>query len=176
MATFTEEIRAGWLENMRERVGIANDRINELLTEIESKDPGVSVSLNKTRIKDWQKSRAKYSDFIDAIRVKPVGSRITPSEFFFAAFGDSKNFMTPDVVTKGVLGGNVFYEIAAGTDFEHKQIAGVSIEVLEADGKINRDDERSKLFHGPYPIDQCRDYIKDLRAAEKQTTLPVGEE
>jgi len=163
MAKLTEEIKAGWMEQIASRVAIINDRINELLVKIEQNDQGESITLNKHRLKDYQKDRAKWSDHKDALKLKPIGSNITPSELFFMAYGDSRNIMTPDLVAKGILNENTYYQIEAGTDFEHKPMAGVNVEILNADGKIDRDDARSKLFHGPYPIDQCREYVKELR-------------
>lgn len=163
MAILTESIKEGWFKDIQIKVDIINDRINELLVKIQVNDPGESLTLNKHRLKDWQNDRTKWSEFKDNLKIKPIGEKITIKEFFFMCYGTSKNFMTPDILKRGLINNNTFYEISAGTDFNHNPITGVSIEILKPSGEIDRHDDKSKLFHGDQSVTDCYEYVRELK-------------
>jgi hypothetical protein len=84
---------------------------------------------------------------------------MTAREILRAEYGDSKNFMTPEVLKVGKIDQGTAYEISSGSGFDPgTTIYGVSIVGVREDGSTYRSDA-SKMFDS---LVDARAYIRDL--------------
>ena len=81
-------------------------------------------------------------------------------EIIRKAYGDSKNFMTPHVISVGKINQNTAYELSWGTGFTHSKIYGVSIAKVIKGGKGQRSYDLSKSFDSK---SQALNYINSLK-------------
>ena len=69
----------------------------------------------------------------------------TAQNIFKMEYGDSKNFMTPEILKFGKIGSNLVFELSQGTDFENEKIYGVTIVEIKEEKTLRRTD-LSKVF------------------------------
>lgn len=74
-------------------------------------------------------------------------------------YGNSGNFMTPNVIEYGKISRNIAYELSSGTGINYQKIWGVSVVVVK-NGKTERS-ELSKCCHSEK---EALDYINELKA------------
>lgn len=79
---------------------------------------------------------------------------MTAQEIIRKAYGNSRNFMTPNILGRGLLPGGA-YELSTGSGFDHEPIYGVSVVWLNLGGTT----ERAK-----YPVSQMFYSREDARA------------
>lgn len=86
------------------------------------------------------------------------------AEILRAEYGTARNFMTPNVVTRGKLTPNVAYELAWGTGLEYgSKLYGVSVVRLHEDGSTERDYDSSTCFSS---LEGANAHVEYLRAVE----------
>jgi len=92
------------------------------------------------------------------------------------AYGDSKNFMTPNIIKYGKINRDMAYELSSGEDFYHKPMYGVSIAAVDpTTGEINRtafideykDKDLSKSFTGDNAYNDAKRHIGNLKIVYK---------
>ena len=77
-------------------------------------------------------------------------------------YGDSANFMTPDVLRVGLAGDDMAWELSQGRGFEGETIWGVSVVIELDDGTTDRPLEPfSQLFHSRAKAEAHIQALKD---------------
>lgn len=96
------------------------------------------------------------------------GYRQVPSasEMFRKEYGSSKNFMTPRILSRGMLargreGQAAAYELSEGTGIDHEPIFGVTVVRMWADGTTERWYDKSHMFHSRQ---EAETYIAKLKS------------
>jgi hypothetical protein len=88
----------------------------------------------------------------------------TAREILRREYGDSRNFMAPNVITRGKLSRSVAYELAWGDGIEHgTKVYGVSVVRLHEDGTTERDYDSSCCFSS---LQAAKEHIESLRAVD----------
>ena len=104
----------------------------------------------------------------------------TAREILEKEYGTAKNFMTPHVLSRGLIiarGARAnprtleelrphysgAYELSEGTNMEHRPIFGVTVVKLLPDGTTQRMFDASKCFTGPTAKADTRRYIRELK-------------
>jgi hypothetical protein len=96
------------------------------------------------------------------------GTSLTAREILRREYGDSRNFLTPHVMTRGKLTRLVAYELSSGAGLElGSTIYGVSVVRLHKDGTTERDNEASACFSS---LERANEYVEHLRAVELSCT------
>lgn len=85
---------------------------------------------------------------------------MTAKAIFKSVYGDSTNFMTPDVLEYGELPKDRYYELSEGEGFDREPIFGVTVVFLDYDGKHKRSENESKLV---FSMREARQYIEQLK-------------
>ena len=63
----------------------------------------------------------------------------TPEDLFFKAYGEGKNFMTPNVLKIAwLVPDKVAYEISEGRGIEHERIYGLTVVAIDKEGEVKR--------------------------------------
>jgi hypothetical protein len=84
---------------------------------------------------------------------------MTPRQVIKAEYGDSKNFMTPNVVKTGWCGKLRAFELSSGEGIMGGRIYGVSVVQLREDGTTERCYDLSQVFDS---IRAANEYIAEL--------------
>ena len=79
-------------------------------------------------------------------RRKTMSKAMSAREIFKLEFGNSKNFMTPNVLKVGNLNRNVAYEISSGIGMDMRTLYGLSIVEALPDGTTRRVHKYSGCF------------------------------
>lgn len=75
-------------------------------------------------------------------------------------YGDSKNFMTPEVIKYGKISKNLAYELSFGIGLCREDLYGVSVVELLDDGTTRRRTDLSKVLNS---LKEALDYIEELK-------------
>ncbi len=85
---------------------------------------------------------------------------MTAREILRKEYGDSRNFMTPRILGRGLLPAGA-YELSKGGGFDHETIYGVSVVWLNPDGTTERPGQPiSQMFHSR---EAARRHIRHLK-------------
>lgn len=74
-----------------------------------------------------------------------MAKTMTAREMVKAAYGDSKNFMTPNVVKYGKLDKDTAFELSSGRGFKGETIYGLTV-VKNISGSVVKDFDNSGCF------------------------------
>ncbi len=85
----------------------------------------------------------------------------SPREYFRQEYGDSPNFMTPELIRHGSKGRFV-YELSQGEGFKHEPIYGVTVLLVNDDDQPERMREISQCCHSRREADQLINSLGDL--------------
>lgn len=89
---------------------------------------------------------------------------LSAREILRLEYGDSRNFLTPHVITRGKLAPLVAYELSSGASLEPgTSIYGVSVVRLHDDSTTERDYDASACFSS---LERANAYVEQLRAIE----------
>ena len=80
-------------------------------------------------------------------------------EIFKIEYGNSKNFMTPNILKVGKINHNLAFELSRGTGFKNEEIFGVTIVEIQ-DEKTKRRSDLSKMF---FKKGEAAEYINNLK-------------
>ena len=72
---------------------------------------------------------------------------LTARQIFRLEFGDSKNFMTPEILWCVKASPSVAVELSEGAGFDGERIFGLTAVCLKSDGTTRRGRGSSKCFH-----------------------------
>lgn len=81
-------------------------------------------------------------------------------EIIRMAYGSSRNFMTPHVISYGKINRKMAFELSKGTGINHETIYGVSIAKVVKGGKAERQTSLSGCFHS---LSDARRHIRFLK-------------
>ena len=84
----------------------------------------------------------------------------TAREIIKKAYGDSRNFITPHLISYGKLNSTTAYEFSWGGGMSRAKMFGVSVAKVVKGGKGQRSYELSKSFN---TRTQANNYIKALK-------------
>lgn len=82
----------------------------------------------------------------------------TAKEIFKMEYGNSKNFMTPEILKVGKINHNLAFELSQGTGFENEEIYGVTLVEIQGD-KTTRRSDLSKMF---FKKEEAIEYIDSI--------------
>lgn len=82
------------------------------------------------------------------------------NEIFNLAYGDSKNFMTPNVMRRGKINKNRAYELSNGRGMSNQKIYGVTIVDIDDNGNTTRRTDLSDCFQS---LDSAERFIESLK-------------
>jgi len=79
--------------------------------------------------------------------MRSKGTTLTAREILRIEYGDSRNFLTPHVISRGKLTRLIAYELSSGSGLElGTSIYGVSVVCVLDDGTTERDYDSSACF------------------------------
>ena len=113
----------------------------------------------------WTMEDAEYHLLLDdKYYYKNLGAegRYTAREIIKKSIGDSRNFLTPDLIRYGKVSPSIAYELSSGYGMEAGTILyGVTVSSIDRKtGKTKREYDISKSFHSR---EEAEEYIKGLK-------------
>lgn len=88
---------------------------------------------------------------------------LTARQIIKREYGNSRNFITPQIIRYGKVDKNLAYELSRGEGIKGEDIYGVSVVELKQDGTTERRIDLSNMF---YSLREAQDYIKTLKGRD----------
>jgi hypothetical protein len=85
---------------------------------------------------------------------------VSAKDIIKGAYGSSKNFMTPNLISYGKISSDVAYELSSGRGLFNSMLYGVSFAKINIDGTYEKVYDLSKSFES---LDEAKRYIEKLK-------------